>query len=247
MLRSLAIFVPSLALLGCAATADSDGAMIVLQNTGLSTGATDCTFTGMMGQPTISHGQINTASPSPYLLEPLIESRVTAVMGQELQKTILIEGADVHLTVPTVTVTNASNQTSTPTITLATNDQAFKSLFSGSIMPNGGITNVGVSLIPTTVITTILQQSGATASDRLHAEVVAEVNVYGSLGGDTVKALPFQYAVTVCNDCVVNNVGMCPATGTVRMGNACNYYQDLPVDCCTEPTSGALTCPARTQ
>lgn len=247
MLRSLAILAPSLALLGCAATQDSDGAMIVLQNTGLAVGAITCTFTGMAGQPTISHGQISTASPAPYLLEPLIESRITAVMGQELQKTILIEGADIHLSVPSVTVTNASNQTTTPTVTLTGADAAFKSLFSGSVMPNGGVTNVGVNLIPTTVINQIVQQSGATSADRLHAEVVAEVNVYGSLGGDTVKALPFQYAVTVCNDCVINNIGMCPATGTVRPGNPCNYFQDLPVDCCTEPTSGALTCPARTQ
>lgn len=247
MLRSLAIFVPSVALLGCVASSDSDGAMIVLQNTGLATGAIACTFTGTAGQPTISHGQINTLSNSPYLLEPLIESRVTAVAGQELQKTILINGADVTLSVPTVTVTNSSNQTTTKTVTLSGSDAAFQSLFSGSIMPNGGITNVGVNLIPTSAIASIVSQAGAGATDKLHAEVVAQVSVYGMLGGDKVKALPFQYAVTVCNDCVINNIGMCPATGTVRVGNPCNYYQDLPVDCCTEPTSGALTCPARTQ
>lgn len=247
MLRSLAILAPSVALLGCAAQTDSDGAMIVLQNTALPMGATACQFTGAIGQPTISHGQISTASPSPYLLNPLIESRVTAVMGEELQKTILVQGADVHLSVPTVTVTNASNQTTTPTVTLSASDSAFQSLFSGSVMPNGGATNVGMDLIPTTVISSIVQQSGATSSDRLHAEVVAQINVYGSLGGATVKALPFQYAVTVCNDCVVNVLGMCPSAGTVRVGDPCNVYQDQPVDCCTEPTSGALTCPARTQ
>jgi hypothetical protein len=247
MLRSLAILVPSLSLLGCAAQTDSDGAMIVLQNTALAQGAVSCLFTGVPGQPTISHGQISTASPIPYLLEPLIESRVTAVAGEELQKTILVEGADVHLSIPTVTVTNSSNQTTTPTVTLTGADAAFQSLFSGSIMPNGGATNVGMDLIPTTVLNQIVQQSGATGSDHLHAEVVAQINVFGSLGGDKVKALPFQYAVTVCNDCVVNVLGDCPAVGTIRPGNPCNEFQDFPVDCCTEPTSGALTCPARTQ
>jgi hypothetical protein len=215
--------------------------MVVLQNTGLIQGATACTFTGVAGQPSISHGQISTDSSSPYLLNPLIESKITATTGSELQRTILIEGADVHLTVPSATV-----GTSTVPISLSAGNAAFQSLFSGSLAPNDGTTNVSMNLIPQAAIAEIVTQANP-GTEHLHAEVVAQVNVYGKLGGDRVEALPFQYAVTVCNDCVVNVIGTCPVTATSRLGNPCNVFQDLPVDCCTEPTTGNLTCPSRSQ
>jgi hypothetical protein len=39
---------------------------------------------------------------------------------------------------------------------------------------------------------------------------------------------------------------MCPLPigSQPRMGNACNPAQDGTVDCCTDPTTMALTCPA---
>jgi hypothetical protein len=247
MLRSLAIFVPAVALVGCVASNNSDAPMVVLQNTALAAGITTCTFTGIAGQPALSHGEISTLSSTPYLLTPLIESRVTAVMGSELQHTILIEGADVHLSVPTATITSATGTNTTVPITLTGADQAFQSLFSGSIAPNDGTANATMNLIPSSTIASIVTQAKAGATDHLHAEVVGNITVYGQLGGDRVESLPFQYAVTVCNDCVVDVIGTCPITGTVRIGNPCNLFQDAPVDCCTEPTTGNLTCPARSQ
>ncbi len=240
MLRSFTILAPLVALAGCPASDNSDASMVVLQNTGVASGATTCTFTGITGQPSLSHGQISTASTAPYLLTPLIESRITATAGSELQRTILVEGADVHLSVPSASV----DATNTP-ITLSPANADFQTLFSGSVAPNNGTTNVTMNLIPLGAIAEILQQA-APGAGHLHAEVVAQVGVYGKLGGDRVEALPFQYAVTVCNDCVVNVIGMCPSAGTIRPGDPCNVFQDLPVDCCTE-TSGALTCPARAQ
>jgi len=247
MLRSLAIYVPTVALLGCTASNNSDAPMVVLQNTALVAGSTGCTFTGVAGQPSLSHGEISSFSSAPYLLAPLLESRVTAVEGSELQRTILIQGADVHLSVPTVSITDSTGAAKTaPAITLTGADAAFQSLFSGSLGPNNGTANVTMNLIPTSAITSIVTQAKPAATDHLHAEVVADVTVYGQLGGDRVESLPFQYAVTVCNDCVINVIGACPISATPRVGDPCNVFQDLPVDCCTEPTSGNITCPART-
>src|SRR6266700_2128957 len=104
MLRSLTILVPTLALAaGCVASSNSDSPMVVLQNTGIMLGATACTFTGTAGQPGLAHGQISTASPLPYQLNPLIESRITATTGADLQRTIELQGADVHLSVASAT------------------------------------------------------------------------------------------------------------------------------------------------
>jgi len=245
MLRSLAVLAPIAALTGCTASTNSDSPIVVLENTALPAGSTGCTFSGVAGQPALSHGEISTASPSPYLLTPLLESQVTAVMGAELQRTIQIQGADVHLSVPTATLTSATGTSTPVSIALTGADGAFQSLFSGSLSPNDGTANVAFDLIPTSAINSIYMQAKPGATDHLHAEVVANVTVYGQLGGSRVDSVPFQYAVTVCNDCVINIVGACPFTGTPRTGNPCNLFQDIPVDCCTE-TTGELTCPART-
>jgi hypothetical protein len=102
-----------------------------------------------------------------------------------------------------------------------------------------------MSLIPPSAIATIAQAAGGSSS--FHAQVVATVKVFGTLSGDRVESLPFKYPVTVCNDCIINILpGTCPSTGTIRLGDPCNVFQDVPVDCCME-TNGNLTCPARMQ
>jgi len=233
MLRTLTVLVPTVALAACVANDNSDSPMVVLQNSAIPAGQLTCSFlTTGVGTPMVPFGVISTLSTNPYLMAPLIQSRITATAGQELQKTISIEGADVTLTVA-----------SPAGITLSGTDAAFQSLFSGSLSPNMGTTNEIMQLIPSTAIATIAAAAGTTP---FHAQVVANIKVFGTLAGDRVESLPFQYPVTVCNDCIINNLGACPVTGTIRIGDPCNFYQDSPVDCCTE-TSGALTCPARTQ
>jgi hypothetical protein len=75
--------------------------------------------------------------------------------------------------------------------------------------------------------------------------VLANVEAFGDLQGTEIVADPYQYPVTICNDCVVNNLGACSAlpVGTIaRTGNPCNPFQDGIVDCC-EGTNGPV-CPA---
>ena len=53
-----------------------------------------------------------------------------------------------------------------------------------------------------------------------------------------------QLAQPLGNDCVIVDQGTCADfMGTARTGNACNPFQDGPVDCCTDD-AGALVCPA---
>ncbi len=238
MLRSVAILAPALA--GCVAS-NGDQAMLILNNSALSIGAIGCSFTGDINQPFISHGEISTLSPVPYLLTPLIQSRITAeMMGDTSQRTITLQGADVTLTVASVSLMSPTGFSTPPAPDLGA-DGKFKSLFSGSILPDG-TANVGMDLVPLTVLNTIAMLA-TTPDTHVHAEVVANITAYGTMGGDKVTSEPFQYPVTVCNDCVVVDIGACTSTTMKSMtGNACNVFQDGTVECCE--VNGGLLCPA---
>jgi hypothetical protein len=224
---------------GCVADSGGEGFMI-LNNTAPPQGM--CLLTGATGQPFISHGEISTLSPSGYLFTPLIQSKITATSTTDTTKTITFDGANVELTVEAVTLQHADGTFTKPAPTpLTGTDNKFQALFSGSLMP-GGTANVSFEIIPVSTIATIVQNSGAAATDHLSAEVKAVINPFGTMGGDRVNGTPFQYPVTVCNDCVVVNHGACPITGgTVRVGDECQPFQDGTVDCCT--SNGVLTCP----
>jgi hypothetical protein len=240
MLRTAALITSALVFTGCVADNGGEG-FIILDNTAAPIGM--CLLTGTIGQPTVSHGQISTLSPSGYLFTPLFQSKISAAAGQETARTLTFEGANVDLTVEAVTIQSA-NGTFTkvmPPPTLDGTDGQFQALFSGSLPP-GGTANASFEIIPLSTIGSIVQQSGAGPTDHLSAEVKAVIKPFGTLGGDRVDGTPFQYPVTVCNDCVVVDHGACPLTGTVRLGNSCQPFQDQPVDCCRD-ASNNLVCP----
>jgi hypothetical protein len=214
-----------------------DEGMIILGNTALASGSTTCTFTGQLGQPYISSGQINTATNAGYLFNPLLQSNITAPMGSELIKTITLTGADVALTVESVTMSNIDTNApiTPPTITLASADSAFQALFGGTLPPNEGTSNVSFPIIPLSAINSIYTQAAPTASEALNVTVEAHITVYGNLGGSRIDALPFDYPVTVCNDCVIDIAGNCPVMTAAAAGNPCNQYQDIDVECCLSP------------
>jgi hypothetical protein len=163
-----------------------------------------------------------------------------------LQRTISLTGANVELTVESVSIEHADSSFSTvsnDSLGLSGQQLKFASLFSGSLPPAGTV-NVGFDVVPVQTLRQILTKSGAGATDKLRAEVLATVTVLGTLDGDKISATPFQYPITVCTGCVVNNLGTCPLpVGTVpRIGNPCNPFQDGTVDCCLD-ASNTLECP----
>lgn len=247
----LATLTSALLLVGCADSGDEG--MFVLNNTAV-TGAT-CTLTGVIGQPFTSHGYINARSTIGYVLTPLIQSRVqinigggSGVMMQQpgtidtTQRTIALRGADVKLTVKAteieqggVYMTNSTEREIAP----------FSVLFSGSIPP-GGTANVAFEVMSASQIRDVVNGSGANiAVQNLRAEILAEVTIKGSMGGNEIAAVPFHYPISVCTDCVIVNAGSCETfSGTASIGNACNPFQDGVLTCCTDDTGG-LVCPAQ--
>jgi hypothetical protein len=213
----LALFVITLS--ACADKGDEG--MFIVNNTAVTGGAA-CTTTGAITQPFTASGEISynaaTSGGSGYIMTPLIESRITALVGQEAQRTIHLEGANV-------TLTKATGGTS----------QNFTALFAGSLAPNGGTTNVGFELIPVSSITALGNASQNT-------EIVASVTVYGTLGGGRIDAEPFTYPVTILS---TNNVASCKNFMFPGGANPCNAFQDGPLDCCLPTAIGAtVVCPA---
>ena len=212
-----------------------DEGMYVVENTAVSGGT--CVLTGSPDQPFISHGIIHYQSPLPYQLTPLIQSRLQPLEddADAISRTVQLRRADIKLT-----LLATSTDTGTTQNNLAL--PAFSSLFSGALPP-GGFINVGFDLIPIGTLRSIGSMAGGVS---FTAEVVAEVTIKGVINDDEITSSAYVYPVTVCSNCVVNNVGACPMmVGTPRPGNACNPFQDGVVDCCAE-TDGTLTCPART-
>lgn len=240
MLR-LATLASALLLVACADSGDEG--MIVRNNTAV---ADTCTLTGEPGQPFKSRGTIYAFSPAGYLLTPLIESRIALSVGDEqmvdpLQKTIQLRGADVSLTLKSVSVeTNGSFNVQQLDQALGT---PFSTLFAAPLPPNGSV-NVGFEVIPPSLLREAIAASGADPNtSNINAEVLAQVTIRGELGGDELTSAPFHYPISVCNNCVVVDNGACPMNvAEVRIGDPCNVFQDGQVDCCRDEANN-LICP----
>jgi hypothetical protein len=203
-----------------------DEGMFILSNTAPPVGAT-CTLTGDPMQPFTAAGEISHRAAlvgAGYVLTPLIESRITANVGSEAQRTIHLEGANV-----TVAVANGAAS------------PGYTALFAGSIAPNGGSTNVAFEVLSASQISTF-------GSATQNVEVVANVAVYGTLGGGRIDAEPFQYPITIIGDnngITFGTTTLCSSMPpTARKGNPCNPYQDGTVDCCQPSAGGNPVCPA---
>jgi hypothetical protein len=212
--------VPVLVLLAIGCVKNGADGMVILENDAAT--ATTCTFTGVTGQPTLSSGQIFANSTNAYLLTPLVESRLSAGSGLEVDRSILLQGANVTLSGNGVALPNTS----------------FSTPVSGTIPP-GGTVNVSFPVIPVEDLAGFVNGSD-------QGLITVTVQIYGTEGGGTIDSEPFTYGVTVCPEdapCVVQDPKVtCDAfTGGALVGNPCNPFQDGMVDCCT--TNGKYVCP----
>lgn len=257
----LALLQAGLAAGAGACVADSGDEGFVVRNN-LAPNEGNCAFTASTSSPFVSRGTLTSRATSPYILTPLIESRITAAMGQENLRTVALMGAKVDLAIGPITVEDAGgNVTFTcaaegPNACFSEGERLslagsgltkFRTPFAAPLPPNGGLASAVFDLVPTTTVSEIERKVGALAAgSRMNALVVATATIYGRLGGSDLDGLPFDYPVTVCSDCVVNDLGPCGSLSAdfePRTGNPCNPFQDGVVDCCTG-AGGALTCPA---
>jgi hypothetical protein len=231
-MRLVSALAFTLLVVGCADKGDEG--FFILNNTAPPAAGGVCTFTGDSGQPFLASGSISQLATQGYVFSPLLESRITAVTGAEEQRTIHLEGANVTLTVPATGATSS-----------------FTALFSGSLAPNGGTTNVSFELLPANLISA---PTGAFGSKTMNVEVVASVTPYGTLGGGRIDGEPFQYPITIVapGNGIVTGIQppvSCKGFNSTVTANGCNPYQDGTFACCvtsmtsTSPPPGTTVCP----
>lgn len=207
---------------------DADQPVIILQNQVPDEGCVIPIGTGSGFRP---RGIIDTQSGAGYLFTPLAQNNALSIDGNPNARLATIQGAEVALTLQD------------PAVAVAEGDLSFTKRFSGTIQPDGGLTSFSFTIIDKRVLDAI---AGAIESPDQRFEVLAEIKVFGTMGGGDLESVPFTYAVDVCEGCMRVDVGPCadlteefvPLTG-----GECNPLQDVITQCCTE-LDDSLTCPA---
>jgi hypothetical protein len=225
-----------LALLGGCLAESGDGGIFVLKNV---LAADKCVLTPSESEPGIAHGRLDLLLPSSYIFIAQMKSRITALTGQEDQRTIITSGAKIDIAFPGSQFFNDTELADLRTAGLT----HFKQLFTAPLAPNGGLTDAGFDLVPLELVRRIVAKATLTTLFRL--EAVATFTIEGDMSGLTVTSQPFVFPITMGNNLSVNVAGTCPLPmdfGAPRTGYSCNPAQDGVVDCCT--TGGFLRCPA---
>jgi len=239
MLRRCAITLAVATAASCASQGDE--VLLLLRNQLPGTG---CLISASENDPFVSQGTIDTAAAGSgrgYVMTPLVANTTTTDRATELQRTIIIQGADIDLSFPDTALFDATELQRLRSSALT----RFRVRFAGSVKPNGGTASFGFEVVPAELIREIATKLGTGAVDR--TLVMVQAVVFGEMGGGRVESQKFSYPVTVCRGCLVGSLGACaslPSGTDANQGGACNPFQDEPVDCCELGT--ALRCPATT-
>ena len=217
---------------GCADSGDE--AILVMSNIVAGDNCTSSAGT----QTVLSHGSLDVVVPTDYVFFANLKSRITALVEQVDQRTIIVDGANVDIAFPNSTLFSAAELAQLSTAGLTRFQVAFS-----TPLPPGGTASVPFNMIPQALVERIAAKVDLSKAFRL--ETLATFTVLGKMSGERVTSQPFTYAVTLGNQISVNITGNCSAlpTGFVaRPGYSCNPFQDGVVDCCL---NGGLVCPAK--
>ena len=207
----------------------------------LSGGTLDVSSSRMAGQSTVQRG---------YDFAPLIENETVADTSNQAlvgRRTFIVTGAHVDISFNDTNTFSTADQQTLHDMGLT----HFDALFAGSVQPNGGLGVFSVEIIPAALIDRILAKYPPTSGTYVPFTAVgmsAKVVVYGTMGGGATEAGEFDFPVTVCDTCLLDNVGPCASllsSFQPRTGGVCESNQDGVTDCCTDAsTPPKLVCPA---
>ncbi|HEY6177439.1 MAG TPA: hypothetical protein VIX73_23440 [Kofleriaceae bacterium] len=233
----LVVGLGAAALAGCAANGGDEG-LVVLKNVVPTATTGGCSFSSQATETSLVRGALDVRAHTGYLFIAQLESRITALAGQESQRTIFTRGANVDISFSDPNLFSAAELADLN----AKNALHFMAPFTAPLSPNGGITDVLFELIPADVAL-------ALDAKTTFSSTVAQTSftVVGDLAGGDVTSQKFQYPVTVVSGGLVNELGACSTVSssfTPRVGNPCNPGQDGIVDCCTD-TNNHQVCPAK--
>jgi hypothetical protein len=193
-------------------------------------------------------GLLDVTSPLPdgslnlgYVFTPVISNPVLATMSSTMNPTnpsariIFLQGARVELLagpaqrsqqiIATLSAANLTNRTVR---------------FGGSIPPAGEV-GVGFEVIDLEQVDLI----GQLVADEL-VTIVVRVTVFGTRDDADIESLPFEYPITLCRGCLIQDLGSCSTIdpmAEIAQGGTCGLLQDERLSCCTT-ASGQSQCPA---
>jgi len=231
VLVSLSVVAAVASVGGCAASGDE--AILVMSNVVAGDNCTTTTGT----QTVLAHGSLELVVPTSYVFFANLKSRITALTGQEDQRTISVWGANVDITFPNSTLFSADELAQLRTDALT----RFRAP-SDTFLTPGGTATAPFDIIPQGLVERIAAKVDLSQEFRL--ETIATLTVVGTMSGGDVTSQPFAYPVTIGNQISVHITGNCSALAsdfTARQGYSCNPYQDGVIDCCL---NGGLVCPA---
>jgi hypothetical protein len=231
---SALLFAAMLASVGCAPD-DADVRVLILHNQAPDD---ECELTPSETDY-ISFGLIDADGGTGYLMTPLLKNFSTVPENvDQTQRIFFMEGADI-------TIDIGNDATGEPVFTQEEEDAlaeegelAFSTRLSGVVTPEEGLTTVAFEILPSSVIDAVAAQT-----DR-DVQVIASVQVFGTMAGGDVATQVFAYPITICTGCLEVNIGACSALpeGFVG-GGGCIANQDDAVACCTD-SAGEEVCPA---
>jgi hypothetical protein len=223
-------------LVGAAACADNQS-LLIIQNqvaqSGCSIPATISTSFRGFGRLDVT--EVEGISNPGYLFTPVLQNAIAGSSDNPNLNIVLVQGADVELSAST---TEASTALVATLAGAGANLRTHR--ISASVRPNAtaGIAFPAIDEDQTTLI------NGALAEDD-SVQLIARVRVFGTLNGSEIVTPTFDYPITVCKGCLIENVGDCtmiPEGTEIEEGGVCNLFQDDPVTCCE--STGVLVCPA---
>lgn len=200
---------------GCVSDNTQNASLVLRKNQAPNA---DCTLSGEDSGSFIARGVIDVSLANQgYVLTPLLQLRTVAFdMADPLQRAVSLGGAEIAIE----------------------GADPFTQRFAGIIEPQQSF-SVSFIAVPDEVVDSV----GAGLAPGDVEQVVAEIRVFGDLGGGEIESNRFDYPVDICNECLRINAGSC--AGFAPSGNQlCFPGQDIyGVECCTSSTTGELVCP----
>jgi hypothetical protein len=254
-LRNLAVAaIAAAGLAGCVADG-GDATLLVLHNQAPASG---CVIDSSKTAPFLAAGVIDvspyradgSSAGRGYFLTPLVENTSFADTSDPAavgRRTAIVKGAHVDISFLDTSEFDATAQAQLQADGLT----QFDAIFAGSIEPNYGLTSFGFDAVPAGLLDAIVANHPYTSGDPYtpFADVgmIVTIKVFGVVGGNSIESNEFAYPVTVCDECLISDVGDCSVLDpsfSARDGGACAVNQDGVTDCCEDLTNNTLLCPA---
>jgi hypothetical protein len=214
---------------GCVDNNAGDATLIILQN---QVPDSSCQVQSSRSTTFRGRGVIDAEVAGPYVLTPLVESRAESLDSSDpFQRSISVEGADVSLTFADESLVNVDQLRDTGNLD-------FTQRFTAILEP-GSLAALSLISLPQAVLDDL---AGSLAPGDVTL-VLADVTVFGRLGGGRIESNTFAYPMDVCIGCRQRDVGSCVGYEDSGELQCFPGQDDYFIDCCIS-SSGARVCPA---